>query len=114
MVKALQEKYGSRRQYARMEGSGSPGHLSPDESAFIAEQESFYLATVGASGWPYVQYRGGPRGFLKVIDDRTLAFADFQGNKQFITTGNLATNNRIALIMVGLPTSGAYENFLAG
>lgn len=103
MVKALQEKYGSRRQYARMEGSGAPGHLSPDESAFIAEQESFYLATVGASGWPYVQYRGGPKGFLKVIDNQTLAFADFQGNKQFITTGNLATDNRIALIIVDYP-----------
>ena len=103
MVKALQEKYGSRRQYARMEGSGAPGHLTPDESAFIAEQESFYLATVGASGWPYVQYRGGPKGFLKVIDDQTLAFADFQGNKQFITAGNLATDNRIALIIVDYP-----------
>ncbi len=103
MVKALQEKYGSRRQYARMEGSSPPGHLSLDESTFIAEQESFYLATVGATGWPYVQYRGGSKGFLKVIDDHTLAFADFQGNKQFITSGNLATDNRIALIMVDYP-----------
>jgi predicted pyridoxine 5'-phosphate oxidase superfamily flavin-nucleotide-binding protein len=104
VVKALQEKYGSRRQYARMEGGAEkPDQLGPDESAFIAERDSFYLATVGASGWPYVQHRGGPKGFLKVIDDRTLAFADFRGNKQFVTTGNVATDNRIALIMVDYP-----------
>jgi hypothetical protein len=61
------------------------------------------MATVGESGWPYVQHRGGSKGFLKVIDDRTLALADFRGNKQFITTGNLATDNRVALIMVDYP-----------
>ncbi|MCU1336140.1 MAG: pyridoxamine 5-phosphate oxidase-related, FMN-binding [Bryobacterales bacterium] len=104
IVKALQEKYGSRRQYARMEGGGaSPDHLGPEESAFIAERDSFYMATVGATGWPYVQHRGGPRGFLKVIDDQTVAFADFRGNKQFITTGNIGTDNRVALIMVDYP-----------
>ena len=104
VVKALQEKYGSRRQYARMEGgSNSPDRLGPEESAFIAERDSFYMATVGATGWPYVQHRGGPTGFLKVIDDHTIAFADFRGNKQFVSTGNIATDNRVALIMVDYP-----------
>ena len=104
LVKALQEKYGSRRQYARMEAGGaSPDHLGPDESAFIAERDSFYMATVGATGWPYVQHRGGPKGFLKVIDDLTIAFADFRGNKQFISTGNVGSDNRVALIMVDYP-----------
>ena len=105
VVKALQEKYGSRRQYARMESSSgaSPDRLGPEEIAFIAERDSFYMATIGASGWPYVQHRGGPKGFLKVVDERTIAFADFRGNKQFISTGNLATDNRVALIMVDYP-----------
>jgi predicted pyridoxine 5'-phosphate oxidase superfamily flavin-nucleotide-binding protein len=104
VVKALQEKYGSRRQYARMEGGGaSPDHLGPEESAFIADRDSFYMATVGATGWPYVQHRGGPKGFLKVIDDHTIAFADFRGNKQFVSTGNIGTDNRVALIMVDYP-----------
>jgi len=104
LVKALQEKYGSRRQYARVE-AGHPARdlLGADESAFIADRDSFYLATVGSSGWPYIQHRGGPKGFLKVIDDHTIAFADFRGNKQFISTGNLGTDNRIALIMVDYP-----------
>ena len=104
VIKALQEKYGSRRQYARMEGGGaSPDRLGPDESGFIAERDSFYMATVGATGWPYIQHRGGPKGFLKVIDDHTVAFADFRGNKQFVSTGNIATDNRVALIMVDYP-----------
>jgi predicted pyridoxine 5'-phosphate oxidase superfamily flavin-nucleotide-binding protein len=105
VVKALQEKYGSRRQYARTEGDGdaSPDRLGPEETAFIAERDSFYMATVGATGWPYVQHRGGPKGFLKVIDDHTIAFADFRGNKQFISTGNIGTDDRVALIMVDYP-----------
>ena len=104
VVKALQEKYGSRRQYAAMEGgSASPDHLGAEESAFIAERDSFYMATVGATGWPYIQHRGGPKGFLKVIDDHTIAFPDFRGNKQFISTGNIGTDNRVALIMVDYP-----------
>jgi hypothetical protein len=102
-IKALQEKYGSRRQYARMEQSGSSDRLSLDEIAFLAERDGFYMASVGATGWPYVQYRGGAKGFLKVIDDRTIAFADFRGNKQYITTGNMTTDNRVALIMIDYP-----------
>jgi predicted pyridoxine 5'-phosphate oxidase superfamily flavin-nucleotide-binding protein len=104
LIKSLQEKYGSRRQYARLEAKGvSPDRLGPDESAFIADRDSLYIATVGSTGWPYVQHRGGPTGFLKVIDDHTIAFADFRGNKQFISTGNVAGDNRVAIIMVDYP-----------
>jgi predicted pyridoxine 5'-phosphate oxidase superfamily flavin-nucleotide-binding protein len=103
VVKALQEKYGSRRQYARMEAGVQADRLGPDESSFIAEQDSFYMATVGATGWPYIQHRGGPKGFLEVIDDSSIAFADFRGNKQYISTGNLATDARVALIVVDYP-----------
>jgi predicted pyridoxine 5'-phosphate oxidase superfamily flavin-nucleotide-binding protein len=87
-----------------MEGGGtSRDRLGPDESAFIAERDSFYMATVGSTGWPYVQHRGGPRGFLKVIGDSRVAFADFRGNRQYVSTGNLATDNRVAIIMVDYP-----------
>jgi predicted pyridoxine 5'-phosphate oxidase superfamily flavin-nucleotide-binding protein len=103
-VRALQKKYGSRRQYGRSEGSApSPARLGRDETEFIAERDTFYMATLGSTGWPYVQHRGGPKGFLKAIDDRTLAFADFRGNKQYISTGNLATDDRVALILVDYP-----------
>jgi len=105
LVKALQEKYGSRRQYARMEsGSSAPDRFGPDESMFIAERDSFYMATVGSTGWPYVQHRGGPKGFLKVIDDHTIAFADFRGNKQFVSTGNIGSDDRVSLILVDYPS----------
>ena len=104
VVKALQERYGSRRQYAKLERSASSrDRLGPEESSFIAERDAFYMASIGATGWPYVQHRGGPKGFLKVIDFRTIAFADFGGNKQFISTGNLTTDNRVALILVDYP-----------
>jgi len=104
VVQALQEEYGSRRQYARMaEGSHKPDRLGADEVEYISERDSFYIASVGSSGWPYVQHRGGPKGFLKAIDDHTLAFADFRGNKQFVSTGNLTTDDRVALIMVDYP-----------
>jgi len=103
-IKALQEKYGSRRQYAKREATGFSGDfIGASEAQFIAERDSFYMATVGEGGWPYVQHRGGPKGFLKVIDNHTLAFADFRGNKQFISTGNLMTDSRVALIMVDYP-----------
>jgi len=105
VVKALQERYGSRRQYAKLEkaSGGSPDRFGLEESSFIAERDSFYLASVGSTGWPYIQHRGGPKGFLKVVDDRTIAFADFSGNKQFISAGNLTTDARVALILVDYP-----------
>ena len=104
VVKKLQERYGSRQQYERMQKAGaSHDHFTAFEIDFLAERDSFYWATVGTTGWPYVQHRGGPKGFLKVIDDHTLALADFRGNKQFISTGNLLTDNRIAMILVDYP-----------
>lgn len=104
VIQALQERYGSRRQYARRETSPiSQEELGPSESEFLAECDSFYMASVGSSGWPYVQHRGGSKGFLKVIDKHTVAFADFRGNKQYVSTGNLTTDNRVALLLVDYP-----------
>lgn len=103
VVKALQERFGSRRQYERLENSSSPPRLGLEESAYIGERDSFYIASVGSTGWPYIQHRGGLKGFLKVIDENTLAFADFRGNKQYISTGNLMTDNRVALILMDYP-----------
>jgi predicted pyridoxine 5'-phosphate oxidase superfamily flavin-nucleotide-binding protein len=104
LVKKLQERYGSRRQYERMEKFGEPQEsLTAFEEEFLVQRDTFYMATTGATGWPYVQHRGGPKGFLKVIDDRTLAFADFRGNKQYISTGNLLSDDRVALIFIDYP-----------
>lgn len=102
-VKAAQQREGSRDAYARShERDGDTDHdrLGAAEAEFIAAQRSFYLATVSETGWPYVQHRGGPAGFLKVLDERTLAMADFAGNRQFISVGNLAGNDRVSLILV--------------
>ena len=104
LVKALQERYGSRKQYERLEQSAdTPARLGPEETEFLGERDTFYMANIGASGWPYIQHRGGPKGFLKVIDDRTLAFADFRGNRQYISAGNVMANDRVALILVDYP-----------
>jgi predicted pyridoxine 5'-phosphate oxidase superfamily flavin-nucleotide-binding protein len=104
VVKALQERFGSRRQYARLEDpGGQPDRLGPMEQQFLEEADSFFMATVGSTGWPYIQHRGGPHGFLKVIDEQTIGFADFRGNKQYISTGNLMTDDRVALILVDYP-----------
>ncbi len=104
LVKKLQELYGSRTQYARMEKSGdSQNQLSQFEKEFLTDRDTFYWATIGSTGWPYIQHRGGPRGFLKIVDDRTLAFADYRGNRQYISTGNLMSDDRAALIMVDYP-----------
>jgi predicted pyridoxine 5'-phosphate oxidase superfamily flavin-nucleotide-binding protein len=104
VVKQLQERYGSRQQYERIARSAaSHGRFTAFEVEYLAERDSFYWATSGSTGWPYIQHRGGPKGFLKVIDDHTLALADFRGNKQFISTGNLLTDNRVAMILVDYP-----------
>src|ERR1700735_5099857 len=104
LVKKLQERYGSRRQYERMENSGGPqDRFTPFETEFLAQRDSFYLATTGSTGWPYIQHRGGPKGFLKVLDNQTIAFGDYRGNKQYISTGNLLTDDRVALILVDYP-----------
>lgn len=92
-VKAIQAKRGSRQAYQRIEARGGwPNEVTAELAAFIAERDSFYLATASAAGQPYVQHRGGPKGFLRVLDNRTLGFADFRGNRQYITLGNLAEN----------------------
>ena len=103
-VKEAQEHYGTRHSYARMEKAGDRYQLTVKETAFIESRDSFYMATVGENGWPYVQFRGGPRGFLKVIDDRTIGYADFRGNGQYISTGNLHAINRASLILVDYPS----------
>ncbi|MFO0745952.1 MAG: pyridoxamine 5'-phosphate oxidase family protein [Myxococcota bacterium] len=105
-VKALQTRHGSRAASARTEagrGSDAGDRLGPDERAFLAERDSFYLASVGETGWPYVQHRGGPRGFVKVLDDSTLAFADYAGNRQYISVGNVGHDDRVALVFVDYP-----------
>jgi hypothetical protein len=104
-VKAIQTKMGSRKQYARMEeGVGWSNTVTPELSDFLKEVDSIYLATVNADGRPYIQHRGGPKGFLKVLDDHTLAFADFAGNRQYISVGNLAENNLAFLFLMDYAT----------
>lgn len=100
-VKQLQDRAGSRANYAKMEARGGwPSHITPQLAAFIAQQNSFYLATVNADGQPYIQHRGGPRGFLKPIDERTLAMADFRGNRQFISQGNLLESSKAFIFLM--------------
>lgn len=100
-VKAIQSRKGSRRPYAKMEKNGGwQTEISPDLAGFVAAQRSFFLATANADGQPYIQHRGGPAGFLKVIDRLTLAFADYKGNRQFITQGNLTDNHRAFIFLI--------------
>lgn len=100
-VKAIQERMGSRKQYERMEERGGwADTITQNLADFIADRDSFYLATATADGQPYIQHRGGPKGFLKVLDDHTLAFADFVGNRQYITAGNLAENNKAFIFLM--------------
>jgi uncharacterized protein len=101
LVKKEQEQHGSRRQYARMAEIGEAGdRLTEFEREFIAERDGFYMASTGESGWPYIQYRGGEKGFLHVLDEQTLGFADLRGNRQYITMGNLAHDDRVALFFM--------------
>ena len=103
-VKAAQTLYGSRQANMGFELSEDPRNtLGERETEFIAERDSFYQATVSESDWPYVQHRGGPTGFLKVLDERTLGFADFRGNIQYLSVGNLNANDRISLILMDYP-----------
>ena len=101
-VRDLQAEHGSRAGYARMEKI-QRSELGWQERLFLGERDSFYMATVGETGWPYVQHRGGPPGFVRVIDDTTIAFADFRGNKQYISTGNVIDTERVAMIFVDYP-----------
>ncbi|HTQ99790.1 MAG TPA: pyridoxamine 5'-phosphate oxidase family protein [Candidatus Acidoferrum sp.] len=99
-VRAVQAGMGSDGMWQNFNGHRAFDSFTDDEAAFIAARDSFYMATVSETGWPYVQHRGGPRGFLKLIDDRTLAFADFGGNRQYISTGNLAANDKACLFLM--------------
>ena len=100
-VKAIQARKGSRPGYSQMEEDGGwRTAITPDLAAFVAQQRSVFLATANAEGQPYIQHRGGPPGFLHVLDDRTLAFADFKGNRQFITQGNLQDNPKAYLFLI--------------
>jgi predicted pyridoxine 5'-phosphate oxidase superfamily flavin-nucleotide-binding protein len=98
--KKFQEKYGSRVAYQKMEARSVFQGLTEMEKEFIATRDSFYMASLGESGYPYIQHRGGPKGFLKVIDSQTLAFPDFSGNKQYITAGNVTTEKKVSLILM--------------
>ena len=100
-VKAIQGTRGSRASYARMEEAGSwKTRITPDLAAFIAAQTSVFLATANTEGQPYIQHRGGPKGFLRVLDETTIGFADFAGNRQYITAGNLADNPKAYLFLI--------------
>ncbi|WP_036263783.1 pyridoxamine 5'-phosphate oxidase family protein [Methylocapsa aurea] len=100
-VKAIQARKGSRQSYEHMEEGGSwQTHITPDLKAFVEAQTSIFLATANAEGQPYIQHRGGPPGFLKALDDKTLGFADFVGNRQYITLGNLADNPKAFLFLI--------------
>lgn len=102
-VKAAQDAYGSGEFWAKFKGDRTFDRFTQVEAEFIAVRDSFYIATVSESGWPYVQHRGGPPGFLRVLDDKTLAFADFRGNRQLISVGNLAADGRAAVILMDYP-----------
>lgn len=101
-VKAAQESYGSRDAYARHAAKpfDADAGLSREEAGFLTEQDGFFLATVSETGWPYVQYRGGPKGVLKALGPRRVGWADFAGNRQYITVGNAAADNRVSIIVM--------------
>lgn len=101
-VRRMQESLGSRRQYERLDAPAAPTNdrLGEAERDFIAARDSFYMASVSETGWPYLQHRGGPPGFLKVLDERRLGFADYKGNRQYVSVGNLQTNDRVALFLM--------------
>lgn len=100
-TETVQQEQGSRLANSRLTGDGSePDRLGDAEAAFIQERDGFYFASVGATGWPYVQFKGGPAGFVHVLDDNTLAYADVRGNRQYITNGNIRTQDRVSLFFM--------------
>ena len=104
-VKALQERHGSRAAYLKMDAAadGTPDTLTAKELDYIALRDSFYIASVNSDGWPYMQHRGGPAGFLRHIAGNRIGFADYRGNKQYISTANLAGNDRVSLFLMDYP-----------
>ena len=99
-VRAVQAKMDSDHLWQGFKGHREFDKFTPNEAAFIAQRDSFYMATMSETGWPYVQHRGGPPGFLKVVGEKALAFADYRGNRQYISVGNLAADGRVALILM--------------
>jgi uncharacterized protein len=111
-VKDLQERWGSRSAYSRFEsGPLTSKQLGPEEIAFIEAQDSFFLASLNESGWPYIQHRGGPPGFLKVLGDNQLGFADFKGNRQYLSFGNILKNPRVSLFLIDYPARARLKIF---
>jgi predicted pyridoxine 5'-phosphate oxidase superfamily flavin-nucleotide-binding protein len=102
-VRTAQEAMGSAHLWTDFKGHRAFDRFTDNEVAFIAERDSFYMASVSETGWPYVQHRGGPAGFLKLIDEQTLAFADYRGNRQYISVGNLAADDRACLFLIDYP-----------
>ncbi|PWE32863.1 pyridoxamine 5-phosphate oxidase [Maritimibacter sp. 55A14] len=112
-VKKVQEAQGSRSAYARMETAPEPlnRQLTEAEAGFIAARDSFYMATVSETGWPYIQHRGGPAGFVRVLDEGTIGFADFRGNRQYVSVGNLTTDDRVSLFFMDYPNKTRLKLF---
>jgi predicted pyridoxine 5'-phosphate oxidase superfamily flavin-nucleotide-binding protein len=114
-VKAIQERRGSRKAYRRMEERGGwETRVTPELAAFLGERDSAYLATATSAGHPYIQHRGGPKGFIRVLDDKTLGFADFVGNRQYITTGNPRRERPGVPVPDGLRASATDEDLGKG
>jgi uncharacterized protein len=110
-VKAAQEANGSRDYFEFAGKERTFDRFTPSEAAFIAARDSFYMATVSETGWPYVQHRGGPKGFIQVLDSQTFAIADFRGNRQYISVGNLGTSDRVSLILMDYPNRARLKIF---
>ena len=112
-VKKVQEQMGSRASYARMaDAPEAVNHrLSEAEAGFITARNSFYMATVSETGWPYIQHRGGPTGFVRVLDETTIGFADFRGNRQYVSVGNLMTDDRVSLFFMDYPNKTRLKLF---
>jgi len=112
-VKTVQEELGSRAAYARMEAApDAVNHrLTEAEAGFIAARNSFYMATVSETGWPYIQHRGGPVGFVRVLDESMIGFADFRGNRQYVSVGNLRTDDRVSLFFMDYPNKTRLKLF---
>lgn len=104
-IRRLQELHGSRASYAKLDAGadGTPDVLTAKEIAFLAERDSFYIASVTADGWPYLQHRGGPAGFLRPVDGNRIGFADYRGNRQYISTANLMRDDRVSLFLMDYP-----------
>jgi uncharacterized protein len=111
-VKELQERWGSRSAYCRLEsGPVTNNQLGPEEIAFIEAQDSFFLASLNDSGWPYIQHRGGPPGFLKVLGNNQLGFPDLKGNRQYLSFGNILKNPRVSLFLIDYPARARLKIF---